>query len=416
MWTSYGQRRRVVITGMDAISVLGSELADIAESLRTGRSGIAIDPERQAQGWRSPLAGRLPAMDYTKFFDRKVRKSMAQNALMAATCAHRAIERSGCRDVLDSVRAGILIGNDSSAEPLEEVVNSVRQGHGTTPLGSNKVLHALTSTASINLGPLLKTKGISLTLAGACASGAHAAGLGWMLIAMGLQDTLVCGGTQETCWQSMAAFDALRVFSMRLDDPAGAVRPFDRDRDGLVPSGGCAVLILEEYEQARRRGAPILAEILGYSFGSDGDHLTTGDGKGAERTMRAALAAAEVRPDQIDYVNAHATATEAGDIAEGVALNAVFGESGPPVSSTKSMTGHECWMAGAAELVYSTLMMHGDFIAPNRNYQNHDPRIPPFRVAAQPILNTQVRTVLSNSFGFGGTNACVVLRHPAAMA
>jgi 3-oxoacyl-[acyl-carrier-protein] synthase-1 len=415
MWVGHSQRRRVVVTAIDAISVLGADLATISESLRTGRSGIGIDAERQQLGFRSPLAGILPAVDYAVHFDRKTRKTMGQTALMPAVCSKRAIERSGCAALLDSPRAGILIGNDSSAEPLEEVVNTVRSGQGTTPLGSNKVIMALTSTATINLGPLWKTKGVSLSVSGACASGAHATGLGWMFIAMGMQDTVIAGGSQETCWQSMAAFDALRVFSMNTADPAGAVRPFDRHRDGLVPSGGCATLVLEEYEQAKRRGAPILAEIAGYAFGSDGDHMTTGDGKGAERTMRAALDAAGLKPSDIDYVNAHATATEAGDIAEGTAINAVFGESGPPVSSTKSMTGHECWMAGASELVYSILMMQGGFIAPNRNYTEHDPRIPPFHVAATPRTGVRLRHVLSNSFGFGGTNACVVLRHPEAM-
>jgi 3-oxoacyl-[acyl-carrier-protein] synthase I len=412
MWLSHAQRRRVVVTACDALSVLGADLDTIAERLRTGRSGIGIDPERQALGFRSALAGVLPAVDFTAHLDRKTRKSMGQTALMAAFCAGRAIARSGCGGLLDSPRAGLLIGNDSCAEPLEEIVATVRAGQGTTPLGSNKVIQALTSSPTINLGPIHRTKGLSLTVSGACASGAHAVGLAWMLIAMGMQDTMICGGSQETCWQSMAAFDALRVFSMRTDDPASAVRPFDRDRDGLVPSGGCAVLILESLDQARARGAPILAEVLGYAFGSDGDHMTTGDGKGAERTIRAALDGAGVRTDEIDYVNAHATGTEAGDAAEGAAIHAVFGADGPPVSSTKSMTGHECWMAGASELVYSILMMHGDFIAPNRNFAHHDPRIPPFRIAAAPRTGVRLRTVLSNSFGFGGTNACVVLRHP----
>ena len=398
---------------MDAHSVLGSDLTTIAASLRTGTPGISINAERQALGYRSPLAGRLPALDAAAFFDRKTRKSMGETALFAAVTAQRAIAASGCGDLLANTRTGIIYGNDSSAEPLASVVDAVRNDHTTTTLGSSKVIQALTSTATINLGPLLRTKGISLTVSGACASGAHAIGMAWWMIGSGMQDRIICGGTQETCWESMAAFDALRVFSMRLDDPAGSVRPFSADRDGLVPSGGAASLVLEEREMALARGAPILAEVIGYAFGSDGDHMTTGNGDGAERCMRAALDAAELRPDQIDYINAHATATEAGDIAEGTAINRVFGEHSPPVSSTKSLTGHECWMAGASEVVYTTLMMQGGFIAPNRNYTTHDPRIPPFRVAAQPILNQRLTTCLSNSFGFGGTNACVVLRsHP----
>ena len=413
-WLSSSQRRRVVITGMDAHSVLGSDLVQIAHSLRSGTPGIAVDEERQRLGFRSPLAGRLPPLDGSAFFDRKTRKSMGETALFAAVTARRAIAASGCGELLSNTRTGIIYGNDSSAEPLASVVDAVRNDHTTTSLGSSKVIQALTSTATINLGPLLQTKGISLTVSGACSSGAHAIGLAWWMIASGMQDRIICGGTQETCWESMAAFDAIRVFSMRLEDPAGAVRPFSADRDGLVPSGGAASLVLEDRDTALARGAPILAEVIGYAFGSDGDHMTTGNGDGAERCMRAALESAELRPEQIDYINAHATATEAGDIAEGTAINRVFGEHSPPVSSTKSLTGHECWMAGASEVLYTTLMMQGGFIAPNRNYTSHDPRIPPFRVAAQPMLNQRLTTCLSNSFGFGGTNACVVLRAPGA--
>ncbi|MFM2090482.1 MAG: hypothetical protein RLZZ127_971 [Planctomycetota bacterium] len=409
-WLGSDRRRRVVVTGMDAHSVLGSSLDAIAASLRQGIPGLHADPERRELGFRSPLCGRLPPLDGSAWFDRKERKSMGQTALMAAVCAKRAVAASGCAALLDgNARAGVVFGNDSSAEPFREVVDTVREQRTTTVLGSAKVIQALTSTATINLGPLLRTRGLSLSVAGACASGAHAIGLGWTMIASGMQDLMVCGGSQETCWESMAAFDALRVFSMRCDDPAGAVRPFDRHRDGLVPSGGAACLVLEEREAAIARGAPILAEILGYAFGSDGAHMTTGDGEGAARCMAAALDAAGIAPGGIDYINAHATATEAGDIAEGWAINRVFGEASPPVSSTKSLTGHECWMAGAAEALYTILMLRGSFIAPNRNYTEHDPRIPPFRVAAAPLTGVRLRTCLSNSFGFGGTNACLVI-------
>lgn len=409
-WLNSSQRRRVVVTGMDAHSVLGSDLAAIAHSLQTGTSGLAINEERQRLGFRSPLAGCLPGLDGAKYFDRKERKSMGQTALMAAVTAKRAIAASGCAHLLANARTGILYGNDSSAEPLLGVVDTVRQERSTTSLGSNKVIQALNSTPTINLGPLLKTQGISLSLSGACASGAHAIGMAWWLIASGMQDRVICGGSQETCWESMAAFDALMVFSTRLDDPAGAVRPFSADRDGLVPSGGAASLVLEDLETAQARGAPILAEVLGYAFGSDGDHLTTGNGEGAARCMREVLDTAGVKPGEVDYINAHATATEAGDISEGTAIHQVFGEASPPVSSTKSLTGHECWMAGASEAIYTILMMQGRFIAPNRNYTRHDPRIPPFRVAAAPVLDHQLTTCLSNSFGFGGTNACLLLR------
>jgi 3-oxoacyl-[acyl-carrier-protein] synthase I len=403
-------RRRVVVTGMDALSCLGSTLPEISASLRAGRSGIGVSDERAELGFRSPLTGRIAPIDAAAHFARKERKSMGETALYAAITAKRAIAASGCAAALASERAGVIYGNDSCADPIEEVLTTVRREKSTGSLGSDKVIKALNSTPTINLGPMLGTRGISLTLSGACASGAHAIGWAWMLIASGMQDAVVTGGSQELCWQSMAAFDGLRVFSMRIGEPAKAVRPFDRDRDGLVPSGGAASLVLEEYEHAKARGAPIVAEVLSYAFSSDGNHMTSGDGLGAARAMRGALDAAGVKPTEIDYINAHATGTEMGDAAEAEAIHAVFGENGPPVSSTKSLTGHECWMAGASEALYSMLMMQGSFIAPNQNYENQDPKLPRINIAAKPMENVKIRTVLSNSFGFGGTNACLVLR------
>jgi 3-oxoacyl-[acyl-carrier-protein] synthase-1 len=410
MLLANGTRRRVVVTGMDALSCLGSSLDDISTSLRTGTPGIVINEERRALGFRSPLTGAIKPVDAAAFFPRKERKSMGETALYAAITAKRAVAMSGCEALLRSDRAGLLYGNDSCADPIEEVLTTVRREHSTGSLGSDKVIKALNSTPTINLGPLFGTRGISLTISGACASGAHAIGWGWMLISSGMHDLVVAGASQELCWQSMAAFDGLRVFSMRLDDPAGAVRPFDRDRDGLVPGGGAASLILEEYEHARARNAPILAEVASYSFTSDGDHMTTGDGKGAARCMRMALDQAGIAPSDISYINAHATGTEAGDYAEAMAIHSVFGENGPPVSSTKSLTGHECWMAGASEALYSILMMRGRFIAPNRNYCNQDPKLPRLNIAAKPVEGATLGYVLSNSFGFGGTNACLVLK------
>lgn len=405
-----GQRRRVVVTGMDALSCLGDSLDEISQALRSGRSGIIYSKEREALGFRSPLTGALKPIDAAAHFARKERKSMGETALYAAITAKRAVAMSGCAEQLRSDRAGLLFGNDSCADPIEEILATVRAEKSTGSLGSDKVIKALNSTATINLGPMLGTRGISMSLSGACSSGAHAIGWGWMLIASGMHDMCVTGGSQELCWQSMAAFDGLRVFSMKLDNPAGAVRPFDRDRDGLVPGGGSACLILEEYEHARRRGATMLAEVAGYAFSSDGDHMTSGDGKGAARCMRMAMDAAGVKPDGIDYINAHATATEAGDHAEAVAIHSVFGDACPPVSSTKSLTGHECWMAGASEALYSILMMRGDFIAPNLNFENHDPRMPRLNIVPRPVEGVKLKTVLSNSFGFGGTNACLVLK------
>lgn len=406
-------RRRVVITGMDAISCLGNDLPAITHSLRTGFCGIEVDPERIPLGFRSPLTGVVRKVDPKEFLDRKDRKSMGETALYAAITAKRAIARSGCASLLENPRTGLIYGNDSSAEPLPAILDACRVDHNTGVLGSHAVIQALNSTTTINLGPLLKTQGISLSVSAACASGSHAIGLAWMLISLGLQDLIVAGGAQETNWWSMASFDGLRTFSTRLDEPKRSVRPFDRDRDGLVPSGGGATVIVESLDQARARGAPILAEILAYAFSSDGYHLTSGNSQGAERCLRQALTTASRTPKQIDYINAHATGTVAGDAAEAAAIHAVFGDSCPPVSSTKSMTGHECWMAGASEVVYSLLMMEHGFIAPNINYENRDPQVAPINIAARPVEGVRLDTVVSNSFGFGGTNACLVLARPS---
>jgi 3-oxoacyl-[acyl-carrier-protein] synthase-1 len=241
-----------------SVPVLGDSLDEISQSLRVGRSGIVISKERQELGFRSALTGAIKPVDAAAHFPRKVRKSMGETALYAAITATKAVAMSGCAEHLKSDRAGLLIGNDSCADPIEEILATVRADKSTGSLGSDKVIKALNSTATIHLGPMFGTRGISLSVSGACASGAHAIGWGWMLISSGMHDICVTGGTQELCWQSMAAFDGLRVFSMRLDNPTGAVRPFDRDRDGLVPGGGAASLILEEYEHAKRRGANIL--------------------------------------------------------------------------------------------------------------------------------------------------------------
>jgi 3-oxoacyl-[acyl-carrier-protein] synthase-1 len=248
-----------------------------------------------------------------------------------------------------------------------------------------------------------------MTISAACSSGAHSIGLAWNLIRSGAQRMVFAGGAQETNWLSMVSFDALGAFSVREDDPQAASRPFDKARDGLVPGGGAAVLVLESLESARARDARIYGEVLGYAFSSDGDHLTLPSGDGAERAMRQALRASGVGAEEIDYINAHATATPQGDLREARAINEIFGAEGPPVSSTKSMTGHECWMAGASEALYCLLMMRDGFVAPNINFTGFDDETPPINIQVE-AADAELRTVLSNSFGFGGTNACLILR------
>ncbi len=412
MFVPQNHRRRVVITGMDALSCLGMTLPDITDSLFHGRSGITVNEERAALGFRSPLTGRLPDFHPADFFSRKQRKNMDETALYAAIASKRAVEMSGCEDLLKSARAGLLIGADSSAGSIPLVVDTVRETKATTSIGSGSVIQGLNSSPTINIGPLYGMQGISLTLSGACASGSHALGMAWMFIASGMQDTILAGGSQELNWYSMAAFDALRVFSMNTEEPHRSSRPFDKNRDGLVPSGGAAMMVVEEYEQAKARGANILAEIVGYAFSSDGAHLTTADGHGAERCIRSVLETSQLQASDIEYINAHATSTLAGDEAEARGIYAVFGDNGPPVSSTKSLTGHECWMAGASEAIYTILMMQNNFIAANANYEEVDPALAPINIAGKRIDKVPLKYTLSNSFGFGGTNACLILGQP----
>lgn len=400
---------RVVVTGMGAVSCLGDTLDGISESLRAGRSGVVLSPERKAKGFRSGLMTRLPDIDLKAELDRKARKFMPEAAVWAALATRRAVASAELApEAIARDDVGVIIGNDSSSGPLIELWETLEKYHESHYLGANMVIKVMNSTASMNLGPLLGSRGINLTISAACASGAHALGLGWSLIRSGLQRMVFAGGVQETNWLSMVSFDALGSFSTREQEPEAASRPFDRERDGLVPGGGGAVLVLESLTSARARGARIFGEVLTYAFSSDGDHLTLPSGDGAYRCMRAALDQVGLAPGDIDYVNAHATGTPAGDQAEARAIHRLFGERGPPVSSTKSLTGHECWMAGASEAIYSLLMIRDRFLAGNRNFTGFDADTAPIHVIPEAVP-AEPRRVLSNSFGFGGTNACLVL-------
>jgi 3-oxoacyl-[acyl-carrier-protein] synthase-1 len=405
-----GSMQRVVVTGMGAVSCLGDSLDAIAAALRAGRSGVVFALERKQRGFRSGLMTSLPQLDLKAEFDRKARKFMPEAAIHAALAANRAIADSGLsRERIARDDVGVIVGNDSSCAPLPELMRILDEFGESHFLGSDMVIKVMNSTASMNLGPFLGARGINLTISAACASGAHAVGYAFQLIRSGAQRIVFAGGTQETNWLSMVSFDALNSFSLREHDPARASRPFDRERDGLVPGGGGAMLVLESLDSARQRGARIHGEIASYAFSSDGDHLTLPSGDGALRCMRKALDEAGLRPGEVDYVNAHATSTVLGDRAEATAIHELFGSNGPPVSSTKSMTGHECWMAGASELIYCALMLRDGFLAPNVNFTAQDEETPAIAVLPE-ARSAVVDTILSNSFGFGGTNACVVLR------
>lgn len=402
--------RRVAITGIGAVSCLGLTLDDISRSLRAGQSGIAVDPERKAQGFRSTLTGVVKGFDPAARFDRKARRTLGQAAQYGCAAAFDAITDSGLpRERLQRADVGVIFGNDSTCDAAKDLFDQLAREKRTMALGSGHIIKVMNSTVTMNLSALLGVQGACWTLSAACASGLHALSQAAMLIALGQQEIVVCGGAQETGWQGMAAFDALGALSTREDEPTRASRPFDKGRDGLVPSGGGAALVVESVEHARARGARIYAEVLGYSFSCDGGHLTNPSGDGARRAMETALKMAAVHPNELDYVNAHATSTPVGDAIEARALTDVLKGHKVPVSSTKSLTGHECWMAGAAELVYSLLMMRDGFIAGNPTLEQADDVAAALELPRQ-TLAVKPRTVLKNSFGFGGTNASAVLR------
>lgn len=401
--------RRVVITGMGIYSCIGKNLDEVKESLIAGTSGIIFDEKRKDFGYRSCLTGWVPEPDLKKELSRRERISIGEEGAYAYVATVEALKNAGIgQDFLDANHVGILYGNDSTAKSVVESVDKIRDKKDTTLVGSGAIFKAMNSSVTMNLATLFRLKGINFTVSAACASGSHAVGMAYYLIKSGLQDCIIAGGAQEINEFAMGSFDGLGVFSV-CESPQEASRPFDSSRDGLVPSGGAATLILESYESAVKRGAPILGEIIGYGFSSNGDHISTPNVEGPARAMKMALEQAGKTPDQIDYINAHATSTPVGDANEAAAITQVFGENGPWVSSTKSMTGHECWMAGASEIIYSMLMMQHDFIAPNINLKNPDEEAMKLNLVKK-TLNRKIDVFLSNSFGFGGTNSALIIK------
>ena len=401
--------RRVVITGMGIYSCLGTNLDAVRDALYEGRSGIVFDPSRKELGFRSALTGCLEVPDLKPYLSRSQRVYMPEQAKYAYCATVDALRQAGIdQDYLNRYETGILYGNDSSAVPVVESVDKIREKRNTALCGSGAIFQSMNSTVTMNLGCIFKLRGINLTISGACASGSHSIGLASLLIANGLQERIICGGAQEVNAFSVGSFDGIGAFSAREKEPQRASRPFDRDRDGLVPSGGAATVVLESYESASWRGATILGEVLGYGFSGNGDHISSPNVDGPTRSLQMALRQAGMRPDDIGYVNAHATSTHVGDANEAKALRAVMGECTVPITSTKSQTGHEMWMAGASEVIYSMLMMQNGFIAPNLNFENPDDDSRHLLIPAQ-RLEKNFDTFMSNSFGFGGTNSTLVI-------
>ena len=403
--------RRVVVTGMGIWSCLGTDIEIVKQSLYEGKSGIGIQPERLEYGYRSALTGIVEEPVITKkMLDRHTRAGMPQEARYAYMSSLQAFAHANVSDeYLREHEVGCIFGNDSSAQPVIEASKIMDEKHDSAMLGYGLIFQSMNSTVNMNLSTIFHLRGVNFTISAACASGSHSIGLGFMLIKQGLQDMVLCGGAQETNYYSMASFDALGAFSIRMDEPTKASRPFDRDRDGLIPSGGAASLVLEDYEHAKARGANILAEVVGYGFSSNGGGISQPSDDGSVIAMTRALEMSDVKADDIDYINAHATSTHQGDMYEAMALNRMFEGKHALISSTKSMTGHECWMAGASEAVYSILMMQNNFVAPNINFENPDEYSEKMNLATATV-ETEVNTVLSNSFGFGGTNSALVLK------
>lgn len=395
---------------MGIYSCIGKSLEEVQTSLYNGTSGIGIDPVRKEFGYRSALTGLLDKPDLKGLLDRRQRIGLPEQGEYAYLATAQALNQAGIdEDYLLKNEVGILYGNDSSTSPVIHAVDIIREKRNTALVGSGSIFQSMNSTVTMNLSVIFKLRGINFTISGACASGSHAIGMGYLLIRSGLQDCIVCGGAQEVNMYSVGSFDGLSAFSVREANPAGASRPFDKNRDGLVPSGGGATVILESYESAKRRGATILAEIAGYGFSSNGDHISVPNVAGPKRSLEMALRDSGLDLRSIQYVNAHATSTPLGDLNEAKAIATVFGDEKPYVASTKSMTGHEMWMAGASEVIYSTLMMQNGFIAPNLNFEEPDEASALLNIPAVTV-KTEFDTFLSNSFGFGGTNSTLIIK------
>ncbi len=400
---------RVVITGMGIYSCIGTSLGEVRDSLYQGKSGIVFLPERKEYGYRSALTGFVENPDLKGLLGRRERISMGQESEFAYMATLEALKNAGIdSDFLQQNEVGILYGNDSVAESVILTNDKIREKKDTTLVGSGAVFRTMNSTVTMNLSTLFQLRGVNMSISAACASGSHSVGLGYLLIQSGMQDCVICGGAQEINKYSMGSFDGLGVFSMREGEPALASRPFDANRDGLVPSGGAATLVLESYESAMRRGVTPIAEVVGYGFSSNGGHISTPNVEGPARAMARALQNAGMQASEIDYINAHATSTPIGDANEAKAIHEIFG-SHIPVSSTKSMTGHECWMAGASEVIYSVLMMQNSFIAPNINFKTPDEASAKLNIIAETV-ERPINAFLSNSFGFGGTNSALVIK------
>jgi 3-oxoacyl-[acyl-carrier-protein] synthase I len=408
-------KRTVVVTGMGIVSSLGLSRDEVRESLHAGKSGIVLLDERKNLGFRSGLSGIIRGFANRSDLERRYRKTLPEFGLWAYDAVAQALEQASVdkESLAEDNKTGLIFGNDSSVVTGVEQCDMLREAGGTRGIGSAHIFRLLTSTITLNLCTKLQLHGSSWSVSGACASGAMAIGQAAELIATGKQDRMICGGAQEISWQSMCSFDAISAFSKREDEPARASRPFDKKRDGLVPSGGAAALFLEDKESATKRGAVIIAEICGYGTSSDGYHISVPSGEGLERAMRDAISDAGLKSADIEMVMAHATSTQAGDQKEAEALCRLFGirndGKSPIVVAAKSLTGHEFWMAGASQVVYGLLMSQAGFVVGHPNLDQPDECIKDLNVPHRTLIASP-QYFLCNASGFGGVNGCLVVK------
>ena len=398
--------RRVVVTGIGIVSSIGNNKAEVLASLKAGRSGIVSAPEYIELGMRSRVHGKID-IDAKSMIDRKIYRFMGDAAAFSYIAMQEAIADSGLQDSdVQSERTGLILGTGgASPENIVKAADNLRE-KGIKRVGPYMVTKTMASTIPACVSTPFKIKGVSYTISSACSTSAHCIGHGAELIQFGKQDIVFAGGGEEVHWAMSVLFDGMGAMSSNYnDDPERASRPYDKDRDGFVISGGGSVLVLEELEHALARGATIYAELTGYGATSDGYDMVQPSGEGAVRCMKQAMQSIDT---SIDYLNAHGTSTPIGDVRELEAIEAVFGENKPYVTSTKSLTGHALGAAGSNEAIYSLLMMQNDFIAASANVENLDDAAEDFPIVTKLTENIRLDTIMSNSFGFGGTNCSLV--------
>ena len=398
-------KRRVVITGMGIVSCLGNDADTVSAALRAGRAGIRHMPEYAELGLRSQVAG-VPDSDLEANIDRKQKRFMGDAAAYAAVAMRDAMLDAGLtQEATSSPRVGLIVGSGGASAEWQIATADLMREKGVRKVGPYMVPRTMCSTVSAALATAFKIKGVSYSLSAACATSAHCIGAGADMIRHGMQDIVFAGGGEEEHWGMTCQFDAMGALSTHFNEtPQSASRPYDVDRDGFVIAGGGGMLVLEDYDHAVARGARIHAELLGYGVTSDGADMVAPSGEGAVRCMQMAMAGIDA---PIDYLNTHGTSTPLGDITELGAVRAVFGDAVPPLSSTKALSGHSLGAASVHEAIYCLLMMQGGFIAGSANIANLDPACEGFPIVRE-SYDADLRTVMSNSFGFGGTNAALV--------